>query len=136
MYDDGLSIILNIQLFKPLTQIHNLNKGDTSNMSTNNNTDVAEFLNTLGIGSLAPKLSEALTDLAIRVDNNDVKGSITLKFELSPHKVEGVLKAKSVLSIEKPKRNGMDKDITQYSDVLRIDENGINVLSNSEIDDL
>ena len=101
-----------------------------------NVTDLKEFIDTLGLGGLAPKLSQELTNLGIRVDETQKKGSIVLKIDVSAHHREGVLVGKTTLMIEKPKANGVDKDVTNYKDVFRIDEEGVVVLSNSEISDL
>ena len=101
-----------------------------------NVTDLKEFIDTLGLGGLAPKIEQELTNLGIRVDETQKKGSITLKIDITPHHREGVLIGKTTLTIEKPKTNGVDKDVTNYKDVFRVDGDGVVVLSNSEISDL
>ena len=101
-----------------------------------NVTDLKEFIDTLGLGGLAPKLAQELTNLGIRIDETQKKGSIILKIDITSHHREGVLIGKTTLTIEKPKTNGVDKDVTNYKDVFRVDEDGVVVLSNSEISDL
>lgn len=105
-------------------------------MSHSNVTDVKEVIDTLGLGALAPKLAQELTNLGVRIDDTQKKGSIILKIDFNAHHREGFLVGKTTLTIEKPKANGVDKDVTNYKDVFRIDEDGLVVLSPSETSDL
>lgn len=102
-----------------------------------NLTDVKEFLETLGLGALEPKLSQELTLLAESVNTLDRKGTVTMKISFEPHKKEDYIIAKTQLTVEKPKVNGVGKDVTNFKDIFKIsEEEGVEVLSPSEASEL
>lgn len=98
-------------------------------------TDVTEFLQVLGLGSLEPKISDELTELANRVNTTGNKGVLNLQIVLTAHRQEDYLQAATKLTVEKPKSNGTDRDVTNYKDVVKIDneKEGLVVLSKSEL---
>lgn len=106
-------------------------------MSGKNLTDVDEFFQVIGLGALHPKLSEAISELANRVNSTGNKGSIDIKIDFSAHKREDYFNAKTTLVTISPKNNGSNKDTLIFKDIFKVDEQGrVSVLTPSEASDL
>lgn len=79
-------------------------------MSTNTN----EFLTDLGGGVFEQKVSQAMSDVAAAVIDNERKGKLTLTFDFKSISQSQVMVAHSI-KYEKPTRNGrsIEEDTTQ-----------------------